>query len=522
MMGVLLSPKENAVERFVTKHQARIVGTLSCFDRLLFKGHLPIAWADEMERFLRIRHIRFKDFGAFARAQSDALKAHAQARARRAGRPYEYLRRPTRKEDLARSIVQRDGVTEGLVCVLSAVEPCQSFRVAYGEDRPVLRSAPRKGLALYFYFLDRELGFLHVRLQTWFPFTVQVCLNGHEALARKLDRHGIASRRQDNAFLWFDDFARAQRFADRLVDRNWPRILAALARRVNPLLRDVLHPLTYYWVTEQAEYATDVIFESPAALRPLYDSLLKHATLGFSAEDVMTFLGRKLTAAFAGELLNHASRRWPGARVKHRMKENWIKMYDKLGCVLRIETVINRPNEFFIRRWGTRKGQRHLGWYPMAKGVANLYRYAEVSRAANHRYLNALAVVAHPAPAQARLARVAEPVRRAGRTYRGFNPASAHDARLFAAVLRGEHVLRGFRNHDIRDRLFPAAHSRDEARRLSACTWRLLRRLHVRGLIAKIPRSRRWRVTVEGHAILTALLELHRKDYLEALLREAS
>ena len=80
-------------------------------------------------------------------------------------------------------------------------------------------------------------------------------------------------------------------------------------------------------------------------LRALHARLLRHATLCLRAEDVLTFLGRKLHGKFAGEILNDWKRRWPGARVKHAMKANWIKMYDKHGCVLRVETVINDPYE---------------------------------------------------------------------------------------------------------------------------------------------------------------------------------
>ena len=123
---------------------------------------------------------------------------------------------------------------------MRAVEPCQSFKVVPGEGRPRLVRAQRKCLCFYFYFLDPKLGLIHVRIQSWFPLVIQVCLNGHDVLARKLDKHGVAYRKEDNAFTWIEDTRRAQRFADRLVRMNWPRILTSLARRVNPLLKDLL------------------------------------------------------------------------------------------------------------------------------------------------------------------------------------------------------------------------------------------------------------------------------------------
>lgn len=508
---------------FVQKYTNSLTGVISCFDRLIFKGYLPFSWADGMEGFLRSQGLKIMDFGRFVAQCSKRIQQHAERVAKQAGRPYIYLDRRIRKEDEAQRIAQRDGVREGLVCVFRTVEPCQSFRVVPGEGRPRLISAQRKCLAFYFYHVDREFGLMHVRIQAWFPLTVQIALNGHEWLARKLDRHGIAYRKQDNAFLEISNPQRAQRFADRFVDKNWPRILGALARRVNPLLNDVLANDEYYWVADQAEYATDVMFRDKNALQPVYEQLLRHATLCFSAEDVMTFLGRKPHAGFQGEVLTDLKRkREPGARVKHRVAENWIKMYDKFGSVLRIETVINQPKQFQIRRRGTRRGKVVVGWYPMAKGVANLYRYAEVSLAANRRYLEALAAAPTPVAKRHALARLSNTVRRAGRPYRGFNPAAPEDMRLFTAVLRGAHLLRGFRNREVAKELFAQPRDATGRRRISARVSRLLKRLRMHGCLAKVPRSRRWRVTPDGHALLSIAIRAYDQSHIQTPAAQAA
>ena len=504
------------MEQFLEKHEEKIVGAISCFDRLNFKGYLPLSFPQAVEQFMLRRGFLVKDFKRFVGQASPRVVEHAKQAAKAAGRPYENVSRRTDKDKKARGIAERDGVTDGLVCVFSALEGCRSFSVVGGEGRPRLVSAARQCLCLYFYFIHPDLGWLHVRIQSWFPFTVQVCLNGHEWLARQLDREGIAYTRAENAFSWLADPARAQALADRFAKKGWSRVLSALARRVNPLMGNLLRRMKYRWVIDQAEYATDVLFCSPLALRPLYEHLLRHASLCFGAEEVMGFLGRKLTAGFAGDVVCHTTRRWPGARVKHRMKRNWIKMYDKHGSILRVETVINDPYEFRVRRWGTRAGRRQLGWFPMPKGVEHLGRYAEVSRAANRRYFTALASLEDPSAAIEALRTVASPVRRDGRSYRGFNPASEDDSRLFAAVLRGEHTLKGFRNAHIVVRFYPATEASGERRRQSARVTRLLQCLHAHGLIAKIPRSRRWRVTARGNAIMSCLLKVHRQDYHEA------
>lgn len=503
------------MQSFLEKHRDKIVGVLSCFDRLIFKGHLPFSYPAAFEAFLDHRGILYKGFEEFVKRHSQGLKAHAEKLARQAGRPYLYLERFTKKDELAREILRRDNVTSGLVCVLSARETCRSFALRYGEGKPRLKAADRQFLVLYFYFIDREFGFMHVRLETWFPLTIQVYVNGHEWLARKMDRHRVGYRKLDNAFLGLDDPARAQRFADAMVNANWPRVLDAFARRVNPLLSDkLLHDCSYYWVTDQAEYSTDVIFRDRSSLEGLYSKLLRHATLCLSAEDVLTFLGRKLNGHFQGEVLNDCKKRLPGARVKHRVKRNWIKMYDKFGVVLRIETVINCPREFRVRRRAKRNGEVVLGWFPMLKRVGFLDRYQSVSLAANRRYLEALSAVEDPSAAYELLDDVCEPVAFRGRRRRGLHPLRRNDLALFAAVLRGEHAIHGFRNRDIAAQLAPTS-SRDPAlaKKCGARVSRLLQLLRAHGLIAKIPRSRRYRLTPRGLQLMGAAIWLRREKF---------
>lgn len=509
------------MNNFLDAFQDKISGVLHCFDRLIFHGHLPVSSPQGMEAFLGRQGLLLKDLKTFMPRQADRLKKHAQAVAEGAGRPFMYLDRPTRKEDKARALAEADAIDEGLVCVFTTLEPCRTFALRYGQGRPWLESARRKCLFIYYYFVDREFGLMHVRLQTWFPFQIQIYLNGHEWVARKMDRHGIAYCQLDNAFTWIEDPQRAQKFADRIVKKNWPRFFHNLARRVNPLLADLLEGFEYYWVTDQAEFATDIMFRDRPTLQAVYPKLLRHATLCFSAEDVLIFLGRKPHPRFAGEVLNDYKLRVPGARVKHRMKENGIKMYDKHGCVLRIETVINRPNEFKVRRKGRRKGEEIVDWFPMAKGVCNLYRYAQVSLQANKRYLDALAAVKDPTKSYRFLHRVCDHASFRGRKVKGFNPLAHDDARLFAVVLHGDHLIRGFRNGDIARKLL-AEYPKDPAarRRQSARVSRLLQRMRAHGLIAKFPRSRRYRVTTQGSALMSAAVHLREED-LPNLLKAA-
>ena len=504
------------MEGFIQRHQEDVTGVLSGFDRLLFRGTLrSIAYGDGLDRFLGALGVRYKDFGSFALGLSERLKTHAQQVAQAGGRPFVYVSSSSQsKEDMAKAIAQRDGVTEGLVCVLRCVEPCKSFSIRRdGEGRFRFRSQERKCLHLYFYYLDREFGLMHVRLMTWLPFGIQVCLNGREYLARRMEGAGIGYEQRDNCFVRIDDLPRAQRMMDELIGRKWERFLSALAKRVNPLPA-TLNLYGYYWSIRESEYATDVMFQEPASLARLYPALVDHAIQRFSCHDVLRFLGRRTSARrFAGEASASVIQRREGIRVKHWAEENSIKMYDKQGSVLRVETTINNVRRFKVRRMTQWNGVRRMRWIPMRFGLADLARRVEVSRAANERYLEALAVVKVSSPACALLDGVSRRVVKDQRPYRALRPVSREEAALFRAVLSGQFMIRGFTNRDVRQCLRqPHPADPGQLRRQSGRATRQLRLLRAHGLIRKVSGTRYYRVTDYGQRVMSAALTVRDAD----------
>jgi hypothetical protein len=505
---------------FFTKFASLISWTLSCFDRIIFKGHLPISRASEFERFvdyvLKIRRDEFlKNLGP---NWSKRLVDHSKQFAQKDARPWEYHAGDIDKDAWAKAQLARSPLLEGLVGVLCVMEACRTFKLAPGKNRPVFVSRRVPQRVLYYYFVDKELGLMHVRLQTWAPFTCQVYANGHDYVAQQLKKKGITFEQVDNAFVHLDDPAAAQRSADRFAKLRWPKILERYARQVNPLLQAELKGLSHYWVIDQAEYATDVCFASKHALAGLFGRLLAFALLTFSPKKIFCYLGRKWHERFDGEVQTHyKSVREPGACIKHFMKRNWLKMYDKLGLLLRVETVINQPGEFkVLRNCQHRDGTMSLGWFAMCKGVGNLHHYQSHALVCNQRYLEALAAVDDPTPGYDDLKELTERQRHKGRSYAGFNPARAEEARLFAAVLAGDHIAQGFRNQDIRAALYTESPNDPLRQRYSAAVGRLLKRLHVRGLVLKVPRSRRWRVTDRGRRLMGDTLQTYRRYQKQA------
>jgi hypothetical protein len=504
---------------FSTRHQDRIIGVLEGWDRIVFRGSLrQLSYVEGLGSYLRYRKVLLKDFGSFCQRVTAQVERRAKRIAQAAGRPYKYIpSAKLRKEDLVTRMIDQDGLTEGLVCVLACVEPCQSFEIYRNADTQHLElvGRQRKCRFFYFYYLHRELGLLHVRVQSWLPLDVQVCLNGRGYLQRRLDQAGIGYEKVDNTFVHIADVTRAQVMLNDLTRRHWARTLTALVRPlVGALLQDgglLAGTAGYYWTVRQSEYATDVMFRDAAALKEVYPALCRHAMERFKAPDVLRFLAQK--SCGRREVTSDYQRRIEGVRVKHRVGANSLKMYDKAGTVLRIETTVNDAGMFQVFRRAQGQPDSALTWRKMRKAVADLSRRQEVSRQANHRYLDALAVVGVPAPVQA----VLDPISRAktcqGQRVRALRPVSPEDAAFFAAVLRGEHLLAGFTNRQLQAILFPRpARAVADQRHRSAQVSHRLRLLRRHGLIEKIPKRRRYRVTAAGQRTMTLALAVRQSD----------
>jgi hypothetical protein len=282
------------------------------------------------------KQVLLKDFGVYAKTLTEQLKQASCQAAQQQRRPVLYLASSkTDKDALAREIAETERVRQGLVAVFSCVESCSSYEVYRNRERKRLELAPRfrKCLHLYHYFIDPQFGFMNARIQSWLPFDMPICLNGREWLARQMERAGLGYHRQDNCLSWLEQAEQAQRLIDRQFKTAWAWALQRIVRGVHPAHRKIFpdFPLGYYWSVFQSEWATDVMFKTPAALAEIYPSFVTHAMSTFSSADVMRFLGRKVHGAFPGEIVTDFKHRLEGIRVKHRVDKNSINFYDSLG-----------------------------------------------------------------------------------------------------------------------------------------------------------------------------------------------
>jgi hypothetical protein len=513
----------NAVRRFLSQFRDKIIGVIDGFDRIVFRGWLSRFRHEEgMRSFLANQGVMLKNFEPFAKTLTDAVRLDAEAKAAPLHDKVHYLPSPNiKKEAVAQKYMSERNVSFGPICVLSALEPCWTWEVrrsAKREHPQQFRRKSAKCLHYYHYFFDRRFGFGHVRIQSWFPFQVRVCLNGRDWLWRRLDDHRLRYERADNCFPWIANPKRGQELMDEFLMLPWPQLLDELAIDANPMLGALTDALDQgvYWTTWQAEWATDVMFKNADALAACYPSFVRYAMENLKSADVMRFLGRRLVGQYRGEIITDYKRRIEGVRIKHWAAFNSMKMYDKFASVLRPELTINDPSQFKVRRKAQGDPDSPVILRPLRKGVVDLRRLARTGKACTHRYLDTLATVKVDKSLQQILHPLTQPVELGGRRVRGLRPWAEPDVTLLETIARGEFIANGFRNRDLVPLLYPShadsgiADDKDHRRKASGKVTRLLRLLRAHQLIEKVEGTHRYLVTDRGRTAIAAVIAAQR------------
>jgi hypothetical protein len=526
------------MKEFIATYDDAIRGVLSGFDRMVFRGTLrQIAYPFGLQGYLWANQVKLKDFGTHAQKLSETVKTGAVEAIQLAGRPVVYLNSSRAdKDEVAREIAAENKIEDGPVCALTCVEPCYSYDVYRNRETKQLDLVQRwrKCLFVYQYYLDRQLGWMNSRIQTWLPFSIQICLNGREWLARQMSEQGIGYRKQDNCLVWVEDWARAQQLLNEQLHTDWSALLKRIGRQLNPRHQELFAklPIDYYWSAYQTEWATDVTFHNAGDLQRLYPLWLRHAILTFQSPDVLKFFGKRLTsqgevpAKVQAEVTTSLKKRQPGTRIKHWYGSNSLKVYDKAitaaGGTLRVEMTMQDPEPFRVYRRPEGEPEKPQRWYRLRKGIADLHRRAEIGQKINERYLNALAAVDTDTSLEELIANIQRPVIRKHRRNRALQPFSQPDVTLLEAISRGDFLIQGLRNRDLQRLLYcQPAKSTKQARQRSAAVSRKLRLLCAHHLIRKLGATHRYQVTGLGRHILPAIMAA-RKTTLKYLNAQAA
>ena len=494
------------------KYADKIYGTLTCYDRMIIQGYIP-GWshAEGMTSYLKANNVRIFDYSTFSQPFTEQVRQNAQRIADENHIEIEFIRKlhAFRKDDRIQQIISDTGKTEGLVHIFSAMEQCSTYKPWHDKTtgKTFLKFDQGKCLHYYFYFIDKELGLCYLRVPTWAPFRLQFYMNGHNLLACKLQKKDIHYRMYDNAFLEISDVETAQKLSDRINPEDLHKVLDVFAKRYCPVAESL--GLSYTWTVQQIECATDIMFRQPADLAPLYDEIIRTAIFTVKPDNIATFLGQRITYNCKKEVGTNYNQRILGTRIKHHMGDVSIKMYDKFGHVLRIESTCNDIGTFRVKRKVEhRDGSSSEQKAPLKKSIYSLYQLFTIMKAANYRYLEFISSFDDHSGGNKNLTKVTSPVVENERSYRGLNFFAEHDLKVLEVISRGEYMTFGMQGKDIRqhlDDISPSAMSR------------IFKRLRLHGIIERVKVTYKYFATAYGKEVIAAGLTVRNLVLIPAL-----
>lgn len=507
------------MKSFLARFGSLIHFVLCGFDRLRFRGESRLLSNNRgVDAYLYRQRIRYVDFPDHCKELTQTLCQQTDQLAQAQGVPVKHRNSAQIDKEataLELAAAQPCAAPAGRIALITAVESCLTYRLRKnheGRVYPVKEEGKCKHY--YHYFQHPELGLGYVRLQTYFPFTIRVGLNGRAWLYQQLRCRHIDFQHRGNLLLDVADVALAQQLLDAQVHADYAKILSELVAPLQPL-SEYLHTYApYYWMAEQTEWANDFVFHSADDLATWYSRWVRHGIENLRCTDVLKYLGKKRPALCGHEAKIDLRQRPEGTRLKFWYGSNSLKMYDKEGRAFRPETTITQPKDFTVFRKSAQAAPDEAPqWRPMRKGVADMERRAEVSQAANNRLLESLATVAATQTLGELLKPLGKPVINNGqRLARALNPLTGKDGVLLRILARGDFLIKGFRNADVRAALHGKTEDAKERRRQSAVITRLLSLLRAHSLIVKVHKLHRYHLSAAGRRTVTALLTAHSCD----------
>jgi len=505
------------MKHIIQRFGRAVKGILTGFDRIVFKGSiLPLTHEEGAMSFCGHRGILNKDYKSWMMEQTEALVEAVDKYAKeQCGRGITHLNTWRHDKDkLAEKRREKEGIDSGLIGVWSCLESGRSYRARYSAEAgyPQLRHYRTQCKHIYQYFDDEDYGLMNVRLQTWFPYHIQVCMNGRHWLRRTLEKKNIRFYHKGNKLVYIEDHQEAQSILDDQPRRQWPGLLDRFLPGVFPTMRQTLGSyLNYYWTMWQSEWATDILFDRPETVQSITDDLMRHAFITGTANRILRYMDRPLTLSgqpyksLPNDIVSRFMDFQEGIRVRHWVDRNSVKVYNEQN-VLRIETTMNAPEMFKVyRRAQGEPSTASKKLRQLRKGVADVPLRASVSQQINNRFMDNLAAFPDQTPLRDLLGDLTRPFRKNGRRIRALEPTSK-DRELLEALNDPAFSLSGITNACLRKRLSSTAWGRGRTdKQLSARISRHLRLLRDHGLIRKLPNRRRYHLTNKGRKFITAV-----------------
>ena len=507
----------------IQKNNEKINGVLETFDRMIINGYiLQLCNYRQFLYYLIQNNVKLKDFDQFALSQTKLLCNHIDDYVKNNNCTTIYLNsgKIDKNEIVMNELDKKENKT-GLIAALSTVEICNTMTVKPNHETQMLEvtSRPTKCKHYYFYYNDKKFGLMYLKIQTWFPYNVQIYINGREYLSKILDKNNVKYEMYNNSFSYIEDFDKAQKLANNILNQKISNSFDHLINQINPLLPNInkIFSASYYWCIDQCEFATDINFKSRQELENIYKTLVETTYFTFSSEDIYSFFGRNISRIHTftkGEIVSDLRHRYQGYRIKFKINNNQIKMYDK-GNNLRIEVTINNPRDFKVMKEKEviiehEKLETVKKWVPMGKSISNLYRYVEISKSITKRYIDALPDIDLEKPTLKEIKNVSEKIEVNNKTITGFNLLSNETLKLLQVISNGKYLINGFTNKSIRKEIFDESDSQYIINK----TTRLLYKLKCHGIIKKVARKNKYYLTTNGRNLISSILVFTNRQLL--------
>lgn len=485
---------------FHKKYSTHIVGTISCFDRIIISGTLSNwGYPEAMRSYLLHSDIKIFDYVKLAKEINDQIRLQIESIVADNNTEIEYIRSPKRfdKQENIELILKQRGTEPGLVKIYSAMEACESYFPYFNKETnlPSIKQRSAKCIHYYIYFIDKILGLCFLRIPTWLPCRVQFYFNGHNYLASKLQKHNIDYTMEDNAFSYISDYKASQELSDDFKAEDIHQWFDIIIKRYVPFL-ETTHQ-TYRWSITQSEYSTDIIFKNSEAIKSIYEELVLKSIHTVKPGNIATFFSRKLAGNYEQEVGSKYNKQIHGTRIKHFMGANSIKMYDKGKTILRIETTVNDIKEFRVfREVNTRSGNTVKRYANMKKNIYSFYQLGKLCLLSNSRYLDYIASFTDNSNGKDNLDKLSDKKYVNNRSYKGLNFFDKLDSDILKTLMSGEFNINGFRNKSLRVRLKHNLSSSQISRQL--------KRLKTHGIIKKIKKTTKYYITKFGKRVISA------------------
>lgn len=491
---------------FFEHHQNNISMHYGCFDRILLDARIP-AFLDGP----RTMGFFSQNRGLFPVRKNDLVKISSDyekwVREQVQNSQCPLLEDPKDRRDKFMEPYFASAQPDQIVGIIKAREPSMIMTAVGLPGKSTHLESKLRWVNQYnFYIQDRDFGPIFVRICPYFPFSARLCLNQHDWIANRLRQQGIEVQQRDNSFVACCEPKVLQSIADSLTAEDLTTCGRKWIDRLVPFFtgheRDDLG-CEHRFYFKQVEYCDNLIFRERAVLDALHDRLLDSNRKLGSPDQVAVVFGQRITRQHNGRLQTtledlHLGQPVLRAMFKHSMLKNYVRGGNtEFGGVDRVEVASNDVTDFR----GIRKGVENLS--------SVRARFSEIT--ANFR--NAQQDILETFLDRGELRLLSLPTVIGKKRTPGLKLDNARQLAVMHGLVAFSHVLAGqFTTADLYPRVLHALGSNPQEYKLNSLRYDLFK-LRAKGLIEKIPRSRRYQLTGQGYRLCIIYLKLFERLY---------